>query len=142
MKLLFYKGTKSNPSSTIWDNIICFVTNSKYSHVELSFGLSFEWTNNYYRCWSSSTRDNGVREKWIDTSDGHWTIIDVDRCDIGEGFFENQEGFGYDYTGLIGTVIPLSIFSSKYKWFCSEIIAEYLGINNSWNVEKHVIFFF
>ena len=61
MKLLFYKGTrKENPSATLWDNIICYVTKSR-------------------------------------------------------------------------TIIYLPYFSSENKWFCSEIIAEFLELKNSWN---------
>lgn len=134
MHLLFYKGTKEeNPKATIWDRIICFVTSSRFSHVE----ISFENIQGAYRCMSSSFRDHGVREKWIDTSSGRWVIVDIsskyeNQAGI-EGWIRGNIGKAYDFFGLLGTVITIPVFSSATKWFCSEIIAEALELNNSWS---------
>lgn len=117
MTLNFYIGA----NGTIWDKFICAVTRSKFSHVELVFsnGLS----------WSSSTRDGGVRQANIRYTD-HWVSIPCPT--VSEKLFLQEKGNQYDYIGLLGTVIKTSIFSSKHKWFCSEIIAEALGLENSW----------
>lgn len=128
MYLLFYKGTKAeNPRATLWDRIICLVTGSRFSHVELSFVDN----DPLYLCWSSSTRDKGVRCANIDIRSGHWELVPLD-INTSDEWFIQHKGKSYDYVGLIGTIIKLPFFSSKNKWFCSEIIAEFLGLPSSW----------
>ena len=127
MKLLFYKGTKlENPSSTLWDNLICYITGSRFSHVELSTYDSF----NSHMCWSASNRDGGVRYVRIEVKD-NWEILDLPVHKDPNWFFQHRSK-KYDYLGLIGTIIHLPFFSSKNKWFCSEIIAEFIGLKDSW----------
>lgn len=128
MKLLFYKGRWiDNSSATLWDNIICLVTWSKYSHVEVSIN---EY-NGWHDCWSSSTRDDGVRKTRIYVDPSKWHIIPTDKP-IELKLFEDNENASYDYIGLLGTVFKTKLFSSENKWFCSEIIAEALGFKDSW----------
>lgn len=128
--LLFYKGTrKENPSATLWDRFICFVTRSRFSHVELAFMDA----GNVYMCWSSSSRDGGVRYARIFNDQDHWVIVPISLSETDEWFYQHK-GKAYDYIGLLGTVIKLPWFSSKNKWFCSEIIAEYLKLNKSWSI--------
>jgi hypothetical protein len=136
MTLNFYKGTKKeNPDSTVWDNLICLITSSRFSHVELAFEQQGTW----YRCWSSSARDKGVREKWIDTSSGRWVVIPI--TDVAtEELFKQETDAKYDFIGLAGTVIPIKYFSSKTKWFCSEIIAEALSIKASWSISPEKLY--
>lgn len=119
MNLVFYKGEYG----TIWDKFICLVTRSKYSHVELQLDSG--------KCWSSSTYDGGVRYKYIDTYTGHWDTIPL-KFQVSEQLFLQEQGKSYDYIGLIGTVIKVPWFSRQRKWFCSEIIAESLGLKDSW----------
>lgn len=127
MKLLFYKGTKKeNPDSTLWDRLICAITGSRFSHVELSIYDSL----GSHMCWSASTRDGGVAYRRIINS-GNWEVIDLFIDKDHEWFFQHRYK-KYDYLGLIGTIIRLPFFSSKNKWFCSEIIAEFLGLKDSW----------
>lgn len=127
MKLLLYKGTKlENPNSTLWDNLICFITRSRFSHVELSYYDSL----GSHMCWSASTRDNGVRLACIEAKD-NWEVLDLHIDKNPEWFFQHRYK-PYDYLGLLGTIIKLPFFSSKNKWFCSEIIAEFLGLKDSW----------
>lgn len=121
MKLLFYKGKYGN----LWDKFICLVSFSEYSHVEVSFGS----VDGYHRCWSSSPRDGGVRQARI-LVDDHWDSIEIPN--ISEQLFLQEKGKSYDYLGLIGTVIQFPWFSRKRKWFCSEIIAEAIGLKDSW----------
>lgn len=127
MKLLFYKGTKKeNPNSTLWDNLICKITNSRFSHVELSYYDSL----GAHMCWSASTRDKGVRLIRIVESP-NWEVVDLFLNKDPNWFFEHRNK-PYDYFGLLGTIIKLPFFSSKNKWFCSEIIAEFIGLEDSW----------
>lgn len=130
MYLLFYKGTKKeNPDSTFWDRFICAVTHSRFSHVELAISE----TEYRYICWSSSTRDHGVRKMYLLKDSEHWEAVPIESKNISEMLFLQENGKLYDYLGLIGTVIQVPWFSRKRKWFCSEIIAEALGLENSWS---------
>lgn len=139
MKILFYKGTKrENDKAHFVDRLICVITSSRYSHVE----LSFEQRGSYiHRCWSSSIRPDGygVREKWIDTSTGHWDIIETSMSCTEDLFFKERNS-KYDFIGLLGTIFNTKIFSSDHKWFCSEIIAEALGIEKSWQQSPQDLF--
>lgn len=125
-KLLFFKGSQGN----IWDKFICLITNSAYSHVELQFPNG--------KCWSSSTYDGGVRAKYIDMADGHWDTLECPTPS--EKLFLQEVGKEYDYIGLIGTVIRVPWFSRQRKWFCSEIVAEALGLENSWKYTPEDIY--
>jgi len=115
--LAFYRGKYGN----FWDKFICLVTRSEFSHVEAVFDNT--------RCWSSSPRDGGVRQTYINIASKHWKIIPVD---ISEQLFLQEKGKKYDWIGLAAPVLKLKFFSSKSKWFCSEIIAEALGLKDSW----------
>ena len=124
-RLLFYKGR--HPGSSIWDKLICFATNSEFSHVE----LSLQSDGNAYHCWSSSFMDGGVRGKIITIDPAKWVIVDCDRP-VNTEVLISQIGKKYDYIGLIGTLIKIRIFESSNKWFCSELIATALGMENAW----------
>ena len=114
-KIAFYKG-----KGGIFDKIIRWYTKSIYSHCEIILGtLSF----------SSSCRDNGVRVKYIEYNDINWDYNTVD-IDINKLFlvFNQHNGKGYDYTGILFShIIPVGI-DNKSKVYCSEFCAEVLGI--------------
>lgn len=116
MKMAFYKG-KGN-----WlDALVRFVTRSEYSHCEIVIdGV----------CWSSSPRDGGVRRTQINLQSGHWDVIDIQGNEASaELWFKSREGAGYDWIGLIRTVIPY-FPHSKTKWFCSEACGAALGMRS------------
>lgn len=137
LRIAYYKGKRSeNKSATLLDWLICFFTRSRFSHVEIvtdynPHGLS--------RCVSSSPRDNGVRSAYIDLQSGHWEVYT-----IGEGFdytaedvneyFSKHLGKKYDWFGALGVVVPF-INGKKNRWFCSEIAADFFGLDEP--SEKH-----
>jgi hypothetical protein len=124
--LLFYKGTKAeNPDTTIWDRVICLVTGSRFSHIE----LSVRSYGTVHDCYSSSTRDNGVRFARIDISSDHWVQVPISKA-VDITWLNTKLGQKYDYIGLIGSVLNVNWFYSKRKWFCSELIAAALGLSD------------
>lgn len=114
MKMAFYKG-----QGNFFDALVRFVTRSEYSHCELVIGDL---------CWSSSPRDGGIRRAQINLQSGHWDVIDIigdeDAVDL---WFKSREGAGYDWIGLIRTVIPF-FPHSKTKYFCSEACGAALSL--------------
>ena len=117
MKLALYKG-----HGNALDKLIRFVTRSEYSHCEIVIdGV----------CLSSSPRDGGVRSKYINLATGHWDVIDIKGDEwMVLAWFHEQEGAGYDWIGLIRTVVPFFPHSGS-KWFCSEACGAALGFDAS-----------
>jgi len=110
MQLRFYKGEFGD----YWDKLICFWTRGPYSHVELHFGDD--------ECFSSSSRDNGVRFKTIPLTD-RWAVVDIGHEDIKSdvrAWCQSEVGKQYDWAGAIGCGLWLNL-SSKNKRFCSEV---------------------
>lgn len=134
--LAFYKGKKSeNPDTTFFDRLICFVTGSRYSHVELVYYFVKESNVGY--CWTASPRDGGVRHAVIQFNNEHWELFeyhgklpaflkDATKPEI-VAWFKPKEGMKYDWVGAVGTVIRL-IKQIETKYFCSEIIGEFFGL--------------
>ena len=133
--ILFYKGTRlENEKATWWDRFICFVTGSRFSHVEIAWLKQ----DNVYTCYSASPRDGGVRSTRVNYNTGHWYVIETGEA--ASLVIISNLGKRYDYIGLIGAVVKLPWFSSKDKWFCSEIIAETLGLKDSWKFTPEDLF--
>lgn len=133
--LAFYKGKKSeNPDTTFFDRLVCFVTGSRYSHVELVYYYVKESNVGY--CWTSSPRDNGVRMACLQFVPHHWELFEYTGHMPGhlvEGtmkeisdWFKPKEGMKYDWVGAVATVIRV-IKQIESKYFCSEIIAEFFA---------------
>ncbi len=119
MKLALYKA-----KGTIFDKLVRLVTRSQYSHCELVIdGISY----------SSSTRDGGVRKKFIVYSPESWDIIELKdkSVEYALAVFELYQGQRYDYLGAIGAGIPfLRRINSKNKKFCSELVGIMLDFEN------------
>ena len=117
MQVALYKA----PGTWI-DKLIWFVTNSPYSHVELVIdGMSY----------SSSSRDGGVRQKFIVYHPDKWDMLKIDGDhEKALAVFRLHEGKGYDWLGAIKTVLPF-VPDFESKMFCSELVAEMLGYEKS-----------
>lgn len=117
------------------DRLVRLATRSPYSHVEivddhvLGAGRRREaWAV------SASRRDGGVRLKRIMFEPEHWDILPA----LGwahQNAFERacaEVGAGYDYAGIAANfVLPLRR-SAPRRWFCSELVAEALGLQASY----------
>lgn len=130
LRLAFYKGRKSeNPQTTFFDRLVCFTTNSRYSHVELVY--QYDAGSRMAHCWGASPRDKGVRKTLIYMNPDHWDIIEYDvwytKSSLEEWVYK-ENGSAYDWLGAIGTRV-LFIRQSNSKWFCSELLAAYIGMN-------------
>jgi hypothetical protein len=110
VKIAFYIAKYGN----WYDTIISFLTKSKYSHCEMVFSDGM--------CASSSPRDNGVRFKKIDLTNGKWDVFDF-KVALPEAairrWFINNDGDKYHWLGAVGSFINIDFYSSKKK-FCSQ----------------------
>ena len=115
MKIIFYKGWKG----TIIDKSICLWTLGKYSH------LVIVGSDGY--CYSSSSREKGVRKKLININSEKWDIFDID---IDEEFlikfFEETKNSKYDWIGIFFYHFFPFKLQDNNKWYCSEWISEVL----------------
>lgn len=99
-------------------------------------------------CISSSSRDGGVRAKYIDLDSGSWELTQLDalspiQCQVIRDWCDAQMGKKYDWTGiLLGSLTHLFSFSKFFqrlfnvtgipdqdssKYFCSEFTATALN---------------
>jgi hypothetical protein len=131
MKIAFYKSTKSGFAG-IYNRIVRWWDNGKYSHCEIIFsdGLSA----------SSSFADGGVRFKQIEYDPMKWNFIELDLNETKTRiWFENHQGCKYDIIGNVRFIIDF-LPDAQDKWFCSESIAESLGIIESWRFSPNTLY--
>lgn len=110
--LAFYKGPAPTLTHKIAHHAVAWWTNSLYSHCELVVdGL----------CYSASARDNAVRSKNIDLTDGKWDLVPVRNVDVAfaKDHYEKTKYHSYDWAGVGRFVIP-KLPLSDTRWYCSE----------------------
>lgn len=151
----FYRGQAdySNPfdytKAVVSDAVTRYLTRGPYSHCELAvpMGEYDEFGKEYYRCYSASVRDNGVRCKVMTLPDTKWDIVTLTDENVhnytkhgysslgAKMFFDPLMGQPYDWFGAMGIIIGSNEQSNK--WFCSEIVAEFLGYSDSWRISPN-----
>lgn len=126
------------------DGLIRFFTKGPYSHCELAVSLG----EGKYRCYSASIRDKGVRIKDMALPENKWTLIPIEELkgydpevhtpESIEAYFQAHLGQPYDFSGALGVVFPNSHRGDK--WFCSEIVADYFGLYQSWRYSPNMLY--
>lgn len=126
MKIAFFKGTKKGLAG-IYNRAVRFVTKGKYSHVEIIFsdGVSA----------SSSFMDGGVRFKKIGYDLENWDFLEIDVRleEKARKWFVDHEGEKYDLLGNVHHLFSM-IGDNRYRWTCSEAVAESIGVPEAWRV--------
>lgn len=122
MQIAFYKGPATGITNKLGRLLVCIGTLSRYSHCELVIqGV----------CYSASARDGGVRSKVIDLASGHWDVVDVPGDEAAAlAWFCAHMGEAYDWMGVLRFALPF-LRQRPGKWFCSEAVAEALGVADS-----------
>jgi len=130
MRAAFYKGTRPGIQG-IYNRLVRAWTRGPYSHVELVFFDGYSA--------SSSFLDGGVRFKKIDFDPEHWDFVEIPNGEIkARNWFIRHEGQKYDVLGIAHLVVGF-IGQAQNKWYCSEAVAEALGIQDSWRFEPNVL---
>lgn len=125
IQIALYKGPPSDILHWIGHLSTCAWTGSKYSHAELVIdGI----------CYSSSSRDGGVRKKVIDLNSGKWDLINViaDK-QYALDWFSKHEGCKYDWANIARFVIPV-VHEDKNKFVCFETVGYMLGIKDAYKL--------
>lgn len=119
MHMAFYKGPASGLRQTVTHNGI-ILWDGPYSHCEI---LIDGW------CYSSSSRDGGVRKKQIDVYSGKWDLLDINfNPQYALDAFSATEGLEYDWYGVFRHALPI-LPEIETKWYCSEWCAYALGLH-------------
>ena len=132
MKAAFYCGTRKGFNG-LYSRGVRYIEKGSFSHCELIFsdGVSA----------SASFTDGGVRFKDITYSSGDWVFVDVSWADekYARAYFEEHEDEGYDILGNLRFLIGV-VGHSKNKKFCSEAVAEALGLRNGWLLAPNALY--
>ena len=124
MLVAFYKSTRPGLAG-LYNRLVRWWEHGKYSHCELIFsdGISA----------SSSYMDGGVRFEVIWFNPERWDFIEVPDYleQAARGWFTAHEGRSYDLLGNIHFLLGF-IPDARDKWFCSEAVAEALGMVEAW----------
>ena len=122
IKIAFYKG-KGN----CLNGIVRWWTKSSYSHAEIVLPDGITWIGI-----SPFLKSKVASRKKIIIDYSEWDFVDIninqEQLDIIMEFFEDTEGHGYDWIGmLLSQFLPCKI-KHKKRWYCSEWIAYALRI--------------
>lgn len=122
IKVAFYKG-----KGDYLNGIVRWWTKSIYSHAELVLPDGITWIGI-----SPFLKSKVASRKKLIINYVDWDFITLDvtqeQVDIIMEFFEDTEGHGYDWVGmLLSQFLPCKI-KHKRRWYCSEWIAYALRI--------------
>ena len=117
---VFLAAYKPHRWTDIAGKLVCWWTQSEYSHCELVVDGT---------CYSSSARDGGVRCKRIDMAPEWWRLVEI-RGYTSSGIlarFNETKGARYGWMDILcRQILRLPIKSNGY--FCSEWCAMALGL--------------
>ena len=118
---------------------IRWVTRSRWSHCEIALGNPLEGP---VTCISSSALD-WVRAKTMQLDPSRWAIIPLD--DISEAnalvALQAYKGQGYDWLGAFRFAVPLLVRQQHpRRWFCSELCALIMGLQDPWRFSPADLF--
>lgn len=121
--------------------LVCWWTHGDYSHCELVLGQRIRADGVIeYECASSSWRDKGVRQKWMELPTSKWTIIEVGGDEVyARTVLTAHLGEGYDKLAWLGHLWR-PIIGSADKWTCSEFVALMLNLYEPWRYDPATLF--
>ncbi|WP_372826545.1 hypothetical protein [Polaromonas sp.] len=127
-----YKGTPAGWPG-VYNRLVRATENGPYSHAEISFSNGDSA--------SASAMDRGVRflgagyaKPAPNFGNGNWDTVPLPiRLEAGcRLYFQQHEGWAYDYRGNVRFVLPWGNRNSPLKKFCSAACLESLGVQEGW----------
>ena len=120
--IAFYKG-----EGNFVNAIVRWWTKSIYSHAELILPDEITWISI-----SPSFKSKIMRRHMLEVEYSEWDFIEIEvtpeQRNVILAFFEETEGQGYDWVGmLLSQFLPCKI-KHRERWYCSEWIAYALRI--------------
>jgi len=136
VKIAFYKGNSSTAWNNFWANAVRWWTGGPYSHTEV---ITKTDETGKHLCYSSTIKEHGVRGEWRVLPESDWDFVDVDSDpEAVTAWFEDKikQGCKYDMLGLLGFLFKRQEFD-KNKYFCSEAVADSIGIREGWRYDPN-----
>lgn len=136
IQLAFYLGRKAENPATQWmDRLICWWTDSRFSHVE----FVQRWETAGATCWAASNRDGEVRSTVIDVKNGRWLLLTVPYADYNRllAHFQANKGRKYGWLCALAHAAPrpmrgLMRAIGRHLPYCSSIVAAGMGLPDVW----------
>lgn len=129
-RIAFFKGTRPGIEG-VYNRLGRLLDHGPYSHAELVFSDGMSG--------SASYMDGGVRIKYIGYSSvGNWDFVPLhERYELAARvWFMQHHGQPYDLMGNVNAMFGF-VPHSVDRWFCSEAIAEALGLVESWRYKPN-----
>ncbi len=135
--LASYKGTHEGWQGLV-NRAIRFFTKSQYSHSEICVGNPFDGA---VLCVSSVGTEGGVRGKVMQLNPDKWDIIQLPAVYPQQvlNFLTAHKGKPYDLVGCVRSVLPFVSREHATKYFCSEVCATVIGIQDPWRMHPGVL---
>lgn len=131
-QIAFYKGTHVGVKG--WYNrLVRWWTRGPFSHVEVVFSDG--------ACGSASYVDGGVRYTSIDFNLAKWVLVPLPAAlePAARAYFDVHQGEGYDLLGNLRFLFDF-LPDDPRKKFCSEAVAESLGIADGWRFDPNTLY--
>lgn len=143
-RLAFKLGRRGPPGSMIGDWLVCAVTRSQFSHVELLAASAAAppgtrldgepYTGVVATMLSATVHDGEVREALRTLESDRWVVVELPRSSHGPlAYVRSRLGVPYGWFDLLSFLLPWRVSWSGSD-FCSEVIANSLGLPNPWRV--------
>jgi hypothetical protein len=142
-RIAFYLGRRAeNPKALLGDWLVCAVTRSRYSHIELLARHSTEsvmvdgkvYIGPVAWMLSASIRENAVREAWRTLDTSRWVVVEFEGDSAPALAYIRARiaaGIKYGWFDLLSFLLPWRVSWSKTD-FCSEVIAAAFGLPAPW----------
>ena len=142
-RIAFYLGNRSeNAKAQLFDWLICWLTKSRFSHVELLARHSTEsvmvggkvYIGPVAWMLSASARENSVREAWRTLDLSRWAVVEFEGDSAPALAYIRARiamGTKYGWFDLLSFVLPWRVSWRKTD-FCSEVIAAAFGLSAPW----------
>ena len=143
-RLAFYLGRRSdNASAKIGDWLVCAVTRSQFSHVELLAASAAAppgtrldgepYTGVVATMLSATVHDGEVREALRTLEADRWVVVELPRSSQGPlAYVRSRLGTPYGWLDLLSFLLPFRVSWSGSD-FCSEVVSAALGLDKPWH---------
>jgi len=128
--LASFKGTSPGVASIV-DKGIRFICKGKYAHSEICLGNPFDTP---VFCVSSRGMSGGVAGLYLQLSPNDYDLTPLPNVteDSVLTWLKKNDGAEYDFIGVARFLIPFLYGPHPTKWFCSEVAADIIGLQDPW----------
>lgn len=121
----------------LFARLVCLWRGGDSAHCEVA--ILEPGSSDTYMCLSASWLDGGVRIKHMKLPTSKWRVYNIDVSqDNVYNWASAHVGKKYDWVGLLGFILP-RIKGRKKSYFCSEVAAEVMGLNEPYKFDLRLL---